>query len=196
MGLSQRRRRLAHLQSGGTDIASIFVGGVPTLPVRVGYIQAPALGVRVESWDEEGDPTLGRGELVVTAPMPSMPLFFWGDDDGSRYRASYFETFPGVWRHGDFIEFGHRGILIHGRSDSTLNRNGIRLGSADIYAAVEALPEVAEAMVVGAEMGTDYYMPLFVKLADGVDEAEARERRSSTRSGRISRRAICPTTSS
>ena len=161
-------------QSGGTDIASIFVGGVPTLPVRVGYIQAPALGVRVESWNEQGDPTLGRGELVVTDPIPSMPLFFWGDPDGARYHASYFETFPGVWRHGDFIELGHRGILIHGRSDSTLNRNGIRLGSADIYAAVEALPEVAEAMVVGAEMGTDYYMPLFVKLADGADAADAR----------------------
>ena len=161
-------------QSGGTDIASIFVGGVPTLPVRVGYIQAPALGVRVESWNDEGDPTLGRGELVVTDAIPSMPLFFRGDSDGTRYQSSYFETFPGVWRHGDFIELGDRGILIHGRSDSTLNRNGIRLGSADIYAAVEALPEVAEAMVVGAEMGTDYYMPLFVKLADGVDAADAR----------------------
>lgn len=161
-------------QSGGTDIASIFVGGVPTLPVRVGYIQGPALGVRVESWSEDGDPTLDRGELVITDSIPSMPLSFWGDEDGARYRASYFETFPGVWRHGDFIEFGQRGILIHGRSDSTLNRNGIRLGSADIYAAVEALPEVAEAIVVGAELGTDYYMPLFVKLADGVDEADAR----------------------
>ena len=161
-------------QSGGTDIASIFVGGVPTLPVRVGYIQGPALGVRVESWSEDGDPTLDRGELVVTDSIPSMPLWFWGDEDGARYRASYFEAFPGVWRHGDFIEFGQRGILIHGRSDSTLNRNGIRLGSADIYAAVEALPEVAEAMVVGAELGTDYYMPLFVKLADGVDAAQAR----------------------
>jgi acetoacetyl-CoA synthase len=161
-------------QSGGTDIASIFVGGVPTLPVRVGYIQAPALGVRVESWDDNGDPTLGRGELVVTNPMPSMPLEFWDDADRSRYRASYFETFPGVWRHGDYIEFSREGIVIHGRSDSTLNRNGIRLGSADIYSAVEALPEVAEAMVVGAELGTDYYMPLFVTLAEGVDPARAR----------------------
>lgn len=156
-------------QSGGTDIASIFVGGVPTLPVRAGYIQAPALGVRVESWDESGDPTTGRGELVVTAAIPSMPLHFWGDDDGSRYRASYFEMFPGVWRHGDFIEFGRRGVLIHGRSDSTLNRNGIRLGSADIYAAVEVLPEIAEAMVVGVELGTEYYMPLFVALSAGAD---------------------------
>ncbi|HJX79372.1 acetoacetate--CoA ligase [Glutamicibacter sp.] len=152
--------------SGGTDIASIFVGGSPTLPVHVGYIQAPALGVRVESWDEAGNPTRGKGELVVTASMPSMPLSFWGDD-GSRYHESYFGMYPGMWRHGDFIEFTKRGILIHGRSDSTLNRNGLRLGSADIYAVVEALPEVAEALVVGAELGTDYYMPLFVQLAEG-----------------------------
>ena len=152
--------------SGGTDIASIFVGGSPTLPVHVGYIQAPALGVRVESWDEAGNPTRGKGELVVTKAMPSMPLSFWGDD-GSRYHESYFAMYPGVWRHGDYIEFTHRGILIHGRSDSTLNRNGLRLGSADIYTVVESLPEVAEALVVGAELGTDYYMPLFVHLADG-----------------------------
>jgi acetoacetyl-CoA synthetase len=144
-------------QSGGTDIASIFVGGVPTLPVHVGYIQAPALG-----------------ELVVTAPIPSMPLFFWGDEGGERYRASYFDVFPGVWRHGDFVEFDKRGILIHGRSDSTLNRNGIRLGSADIYAAVEALPEVAESMVVGVELGEDYYMPLFVTVSAGTEETDAR----------------------
>ncbi|WP_230010270.1 acetoacetate--CoA ligase, partial [Microbacterium sp. Bi128] len=142
--------------SGGTDIASIFVGGSPTLPVHVGYIQAPALGVRVESWDEAGNPTRGKGELVVTKAMPSMPLSFWGDD-GSRYHESYFAMYPGVWRHGDYIEFTHRGILIHGRSDSTLNRNGLRLGSADIYTVVESLPEVAEALVVGAELGTDYY---------------------------------------
>lgn len=160
--------------SGGTDIAGCFVGGAITEPVRVGYIQAPALGVRVESWDEHGDPTTGKGELVVTAPMPSMPLWFWGDDDGDRYRASYFDTYPGVWRHGDFIEFSDKGILILGRSDSTLNRNGIRLGSADLYATLEPLPEIAEAMVVGAEIGVDgYYMPLFVQLADGVTESEA-----------------------
>ncbi|WP_205754470.1 acetoacetate--CoA ligase [Arthrobacter sp. CAU 1506] len=158
--------------SGGTDIASVFVGGSPTLPVRVGYIQVPALGVRVEAWDDGGSPTTGKGELVVTQPMPSMPLQFWGDD-GSRYHDSYFSTYPGVWRHGDYIEFSWRGILIHGRSDSTLNRNGLRLGSADIYAAVETLPEVAEALVIGAELGTEYYMPLFVKLSDGADPAAA-----------------------
>lgn len=162
--------------SGGTDIASVFVGGTPTVPVRVGHIQAPALGVRVESWDEQGKPTKGKGELVITRPMPSMPLYFWNDLDGSRYHASYFDMFPGVWRHGDFIEFSAAGILIHGRSDSTLNRNGLRLGSADIYAAVEALPDVLEALVVGAELGAEgYYMPLFVKLAEGADPDAAKD---------------------
>lgn len=159
--------------SGGTDIAGCFVGGAVTEPVRVGYIQAPALGVKVEAWDDSGRPTRGTGELVVTRPMPSMPLWFWGDD-GTRYRSSYFDTFPGVWRHGDLIQISDRGILILGRSDSTLNRNGIRLGSADIYAVVEALPEIAEAMVVGAEIGVDgYYMPLFIRLAEGATEQEA-----------------------
>ncbi|RRJ85733.1 acetoacetate--CoA ligase [Gulosibacter macacae] len=160
--------------SGGTDIIGCFVGGAPTEPVRVGYIQAPALGVSVESWDEHGEPTKGKGELVVTKPMPSMPLRFWGDDDGARYRSSYFDTYPGVWRHGDFIEISERGILILGRSDSTLNRQGIRLGSADLYATVEAVPVVAEALVVGAEIGAEgYFMPLFVHLAEGTDESTA-----------------------
>ncbi|MBT2486522.1 MULTISPECIES: acetoacetate--CoA ligase [unclassified Microbacterium] len=161
--------------SGGTDIAGCFVGGASTEPVRVGYIQAPALGVCIESWDESGHVTAGKGELVVTQPIPSMPLYFWGDDHRDRYRASYFDTYPGVWRHGDFIEISDRGIRILGRSDSTLNRNGIRLGPADIYAVVEALPEVGEAMVIGAEIGDDqYFMPLFVRIADGVDESEAK----------------------
>ncbi|HWI31805.1 MAG TPA: acetoacetate--CoA ligase [Microbacterium sp.] len=162
--------------SGGTDIASIFVGGVPTIPVRVGFIQAPALAVSVEAWDDAGRPTTGKGELVVTSPMPSMPIRFWGDADGSRYRASYFDVYPGVWRHGDFIEISPSGIRIHGRSDSTLNRSGLRLGSADIYAVVESLDQIAEALIVGAEIGADeYYMPLFVKLSDGADPDEARE---------------------
>ncbi len=161
--------------SGGTDIIGCFVGGAVTEPVRVGYIQAPALGVSVESWDSAGARTEGKGELVVTEPMPSMPLSLWGDEGGSRYRGSYFDTYPGIWRHGDFIEMSERGIRILGRSDSTLNRNGIRLGSADIYAVVESLPEVLEAMVVGAEVGDeDYYMPLFVHLSDGVSEDAAR----------------------
>jgi acetoacetyl-CoA synthetase len=161
--------------SGGTDIAGCFVGGTPTEPVRVGYIQAPALGVKVEAWDETGQPTAGKGELVVTKPMPSMPLRFWGDTDGTRYHSSYFETFPGVWRHGDFIEISDKGIMILGRSDSTLNRNGVRLGSADIYSVVEALPQIDESMVIGAEIGTEgYYMPLFVKLSEGTDEETAK----------------------
>jgi acetoacetyl-CoA synthetase len=159
--------------SGGTDIAGCFVGGAPTEPVRVGYIQVPALGAKVESWDEAGKPAKGKGELVVTEPMPSMPLQFWGDDDGARYRASYFEMYPGVWRHGDFIEFSERGIRILGRSDSTLNRSGIRLGSADIYAIVDSLPQVSESLVIGVEMGHEgYYLPLFVKLAESVSEDE------------------------
>ncbi|WP_218161798.1 acetoacetate--CoA ligase [Microbacterium sp. AR7-10] len=162
--------------SGGTDIVGCFVGGAPTEPVRVGYIQAPALGVKVESWDAEGRPATGTGELVVTESIPSMPLRLWGDDDGARYRASYFDHYPGVWRHGDFIEFSERGIRILGRSDSTLNRNGIRLGSADIYAVVEALPEVAEAMVIGAEIGDEgYYMPLFLTLRAGADEQAVKD---------------------
>ena len=161
--------------SGGTDIVSVFVGGTSTLPVHAGFIQAPALGVRVESWDQEGNPAQGKGELVVTHPIPSMPLYFWGDETGERYHDSYFSTYPGVWRHGDIIEFTPSGILIHGRSDSTLNRNGLRLGSADIYTVVEALPEVTEAMIIGAEIGAEgYYMPLFIQVAAGVDEEDAR----------------------
>lgn len=161
--------------SGGTDVASIFVGGVPTEPVRVGRIQVPALGVAVSSWDDSGTPTSGRGELVVTGAMPSMPLRFWADADGSRYHASYFTMYPGVWRHGDHIQMDESGVRILGRSDATLNRNGLRLGPADIYAAVERLPEVIEAMVVGIEIGTDYYMPLFLQLVPGADEAAARD---------------------
>ncbi|MGW1620187.1 acetoacetate--CoA ligase [Streptomyces sp. NPDC002172] len=158
--------------SGGTDVCSIFVGGAPTLPVRVGRIQAPALGVRVEAWDEDGKPVVGeRGELVITQPMPSMPVCFWNDPDGRRYRESYFSVYAGAWRHGDFIEFEPDGSsVIHGRSDSTLNRQGVRMGPADIYRVVEALPEVREALVVGAELGEDaYYMPLFVALQEDAD---------------------------
>ena len=133
----------------------------------------PALGVAAESWDAAGRQVVDEvGELVITVPMPSMPLRFWNDPDGSRFRASYFETYPGVWRHGDLVEFAPDGSsVIVGRSDSTLNRNGIRLGPADLYRVVEALPEVKEAMVVGVEEPEGYYMPLFVQLADGVTAA-------------------------
>ena len=156
--------------SGGTDVVSAFIGGVRTVPVWPGELSAPYLGVALDAWDESGKPVRGEvGELVITKPMPSMPVSFWRDDDGSRYRSAYFEMFPGVWRHGDWITMtGHGSIIVHGRSDSTLNRHGIRMGSADIYQSVERLPEIAEALVIGAEQPDGgYWMPLFVVLADG-----------------------------
>jgi acetoacetyl-CoA synthetase len=156
--------------SGGTDVATAFLGACPTLPVREGELQGPALGVRAEAWDERGRPVVGdEGELVVTRPMPSMPLFFWGDADGARYRDSYFDAWPGVWRHGDRVRFAERGgAVILGRSDSTLNRGGVRIGTAEIYRAVERVPGVADSLVVGVEQpGGGYWMPLFVVPRDG-----------------------------
>ena len=156
--------------SGGTDLCTAFVGGVPTLPVYRGELQARALGAKVEAWSADGKPVVGDvGELVITEPMPSMPLYLWGDEDGSRYRASYFETFPGVWRHGDWIEITERGTaIITGRSDATINRGGIRMGTAEIYRAVLSVPEVVDALVVDLPReGTQGYMPLFVVLEPG-----------------------------
>jgi acetoacetyl-CoA synthetase len=156
--------------SGGTDVCSCFAGAVPTLPVHTGELQAPCLGTDLQSWDPAGNPLTDEvGELVVTNPMPSMPIRFWNDPDGSRYRASYFETYPGVWRHGDWITVTSRGsVVIHGRSDSTLNRQGVRMGSADIYEVVERLPEIKESLVIGVEQPDGgYWMPLFVHLAPG-----------------------------
>ena len=156
--------------SGGTDLCSCFVGGVPTLPVYLGEIQAPSLGAAVESWDVDGKPLTGEvGELVCTRPIPSMPLYFWNDPDGARLHASYFDTYPGVWRHGDWITVTSRGtVVIHGRSDSTLNRQGVRMGSADIYEVVERLPQIRESLVIGLEQPDGgYWMPLFVVLAEG-----------------------------
>jgi acetoacetyl-CoA synthetase len=156
--------------SGGTDVCSCFAGGVPTLPVHTGELQAPCLGTDLQAWDADGHPLAGEvGELVVTAPMPSMPLRFWNDPDGTRYRDSYFGTYPGVWRHGDWITLTrHGGVIIHGRSDSTLNRQGVRMGSADIYEVVERLPEIRESLVIGVEEPDGgYWMPLFVALAPG-----------------------------
>jgi acetoacetyl-CoA synthetase len=158
--------------SGGTDVVSAFIGGVRTVPVWPGELSAPYLGVALDAWDESGKPVRGEvGELVITKPMPSMPVAFWNDTDGSRYRSAYFEMFPGVWRHGDWITItDHGSIVVHGRSDSTLNRHGIRMGSADIYQAVERLPEIAEALVIGAEQPDGgYWMPLFVVLADDAE---------------------------
>jgi acetoacetyl-CoA synthetase len=156
--------------SGGTDVCTAFVGGVPTLPVWLGELQGRSLGAAVESWDEDGNALVGEmGELVITKPMPSMPLFFWGDEDGSRLEESYFSMFPGIWRHGDWIEITERGTaIIYGRSDSTINRGGIRMGTSEIYSAVLALDEVVDALVVDVpRQGSDSWMPLFVVLRDG-----------------------------
>jgi len=158
--------------SGGTDLCTAFVGGVVSLPVYRGEIQARALGAAVEAWNEEGESVVGEvGELVVTEPMPSMPIYFWGDEDGSRYRESYFEMFPGTWRHGDWLELTARGTaIIYGRSDSTINRGGIRMGTAEIYRAVLGIEEIIDALVVDVPRpGTDGWMPLFVVMRDGAE---------------------------
>ena len=156
--------------SGGTDLCTAFVGGTPLLPVYRGELQARALGAAVEAWDEGGNSAIDEvGELVVTEPMPSMPVFFWGDEDGSRYRAAYFEMFPGVWRHGDWIEITSRGTaVIYGRSDSTINRSGIRMGTSEIYRAVLGVDAIVDALVVDIPRpGTEGWMPLFVVLREG-----------------------------
>jgi acetoacetyl-CoA synthetase len=156
--------------SGGTDLCTAFVGGVPTLPVYRGELQARALGAAVESWDPEGHPQTNEvGELVITEPMPSMPLYLWNDPDGSRYRESYFEMFPGIWRHGDWIEMTDRGTaVIYGRSDSTINRGGIRIGTAEIYRTVLESDDIVDALVVDLpKEGTDGVIELFVVLRDG-----------------------------
>jgi acetoacetyl-CoA synthetase len=158
--------------SGGTDLCTAFVGGVALLPVYRGELQARALGAAVEAWDEAGNSVIDEvGELVVTEPMPSMPVFFWGDKDGSRYRASYFEHYPGVWRHGDWIEITSRGTaVIYGRSDSTINRSGVRMGTSEIYRAVLDLEEIVDALVVDLPRpGTEGWMPLFVVLREGAN---------------------------
>jgi acetoacetyl-CoA synthetase len=158
--------------SGGTDVAAGFIGSSPLLPVTAGELQRPLLAVAAASWDEQGRPVVGElGELVVTEPMPSMPLYFWNDPDDVRYREAYFEPWPGVWRHGDWLEITERGTcVITGRSDSTLNRGGVRMGTADIYAAVESIPEVLDCVVLGVEQPDGgYWMPLFVQLAPGAE---------------------------
>jgi acetoacetyl-CoA synthetase len=169
--------------SGGTDVCSAFVGGVPTLPVYEGELQARSLGAKIEAFDEQGQSVVDEvGELVITEPLPSMPLYLWGDDDGSRYRESYFDMYPGVWRHGDWIEITSRGTaIIYGRSDSTINRGGVRMGTSEIYRAVLALPEVLDALVVDLPRAeTEGWMPLFVVLRDGLtldDELAAEVKR-------------------
>src|SRR5215207_9907650 len=165
--------------SGGTDVCTAFVGGVPTLPVYRGELQGASLGCKVESWDPDGRPLTGAvGELVIAEPMPSMPVELWGDPDRSRYRDSYFDMFPGIWRHSDWIELTDRGTaIISGRSDATINRGGIRMGTAEIYRAVLALPEILDAVVVDV----DGWMPLFVVLADGAELDDALTKRIAAR---------------
>ena len=156
--------------SGGTDVCTAFVGGVPTLPVYEGELQARSLGCKVEAWDEDGRPLVGEvGELVVSEPMPSMPVGFWGDTSGERYREAYFEMYPGTWRHGDWIEITERGTaIIYGRSDSTINRGGVRMGTSEIYSAVLAIDEVVDALVIDVPRpDAENWMPLFVVVRDG-----------------------------
>ena len=156
--------------SGGTDVCTAFVGGVPTLPVYRGELQARALGCAVEAWSESGQSLVDEvGELVITKPMPSMPVSFWGDPDGERYREAYFDMYPGVWRHGDWIEITSRGTaIIYGRSDSTINRGGVRMGTSEIYRAVLAQPDVVDALAVDLpKPDTDGWLSLFVVLRDG-----------------------------
>jgi acetoacetyl-CoA synthetase len=174
--------------SGGTDVCSSFVCGSPVLPVQLGEIPGRALGVKAEAWDASGRPVIDEvGELVITEPMPSMPIGFWNDPDGRRYRDSYFSTFPNVWRHGDWVRISSDGtIAIEGRSDSTLNRAGVRMGSAEIYAAVESVPAVADSLVIGIELPEGaYYMPLFVVPGAGrqVDDALRAEITQAIRNG-------------
>ena len=161
--------------SGGTDFAGAFVLGHPGLPVRSGEMQVRALGNAVQAFDPDGAPLIGAvGELVCTRPLPSMPLYFWGDTDGRRLHDAYFDTYPGIWRHGDWIEISeHGGAVIYGRSDATINRKGLRMGSSEIYSAVEALDQIVDSLVVDLEyLGRESFMPLFVVLRDGtLDDA-------------------------
>ncbi len=156
--------------SGGTDLCTPFVGGIPTQPIYAGEIQGASLGAKVQAFNEEGKPVLNEvGELVITEPMPSMPLYFWNDPDMARYQSSYFEMFPGIWRHGDWISFNERGgCVIYGRSDSTINRMGIRMGTSEIYRVVESFAEITDSLIIDLELlGRESYLPLFVVLQPG-----------------------------
>ena len=157
--------------SGGTDFAGAFIGGNRELPQVPGEMQCRLLGCAVEAWNEQGEAVIGEvGELVCSQPIPSMPLYFWGDAGHQRYLSSYFDMYPGVWRHGDWLKVGpNGGCIIYGRSDATINRHGLRMGTSELYSAVEALPEVLDSMVVDLEyLGRDSYMPLFVVLREGL----------------------------
>jgi acetoacetyl-CoA synthetase len=161
--------------SGGTDIMGCFVLGDPTSPVWKGEIQAPGLGMAVDVWSEDGKPVrMQKGELVCTRPFVSMPIGFWNDPGGNKYRAAYFERFSNIWCHGDFAEWtAHGGMIIHGRSDATLNPGGVRIGTAEIYAQVEQIPEVLEAIAIGQDWDNDVRVLLFVRLKEGFELDEA-----------------------
>jgi acetoacetyl-CoA synthetase len=166
--------------SGGTDLGTAFLGGARTKPIFAGEMQCVCLGTKVAAFDESGQAVIDEvGELVITEPFPTMPLYFWNDPENKRYRASYYDMYPGIWRHGDWIKITERGgCIIYGRSDSTINRHGVRMGTGEIYAAVEALPEIADSLVIDLEMlGCDSYLPMFIVLREGAELDDAlRER--------------------
>lgn len=156
--------------SGGTDLCTAFVGGTSLLPVHAGELQAPALGAAVKAFNDQGEPVIEEiGELVITEPMPSMPIYFWNDHNNERYVSSYFDVYPGIWRHGDFIKVTSKGsCIIYGRSDATINRGGIRMGTSEIYNALESIPEVSDSLVVDIPITSEKsYMPLFAVLKEG-----------------------------
>ena len=158
--------------SGGTDVCTAFVGGVLEKPVRVGEIQARGLGCSLFAYDDHHKEVIDEvGEMVITKPMPSMPVYFWNDPGKKKYRSSYFEDIPGVWRHGDWVKItSNGGVIILGRSDATLNRHGIRIGTAEIYRVLNEIPEIMDSLIVNLELdGGHHYMPLFVKLKEGVE---------------------------
>jgi len=165
--------------SGGTELCTAFVGGVPLKPVRAGELQARSLGAKVEAYDEEGNPLIDEvGELVITEPMPSMPLYLWNDPEGERYREEYLDEYPGVWTHGDWIKIKPEGsAAIYGRSDAVINRGGVRMGTAEIYRAVDNVEEVQDSLVVDIEQDGEDHMPLFVVLKEGVELDEDLEGR-------------------
>ena len=173
--------------SGGTDIVSCFVLGNPLQSVYEGEIQGPGLGMAVEVWDENAKPVVGKkGELVCVKPFPCMPIGFWNDPDNARYKAAYFEDYPGIWRHGDWAEITeHGGVIIHGRSDATLNPGGVRIGTAEIYNQVEQIPAILDSVCVGQDWQDDVRVILFVVLREGamLDEALIKEIKTKIRTG-------------
>jgi acetoacetyl-CoA synthetase len=170
--------------SGGTDINGCFAAGSPTLPVHAGELQCPALGMKIKAYDEKGTAVIGRqGELVCEAPAPSMPLYFWNDPDGSKYRSAYFDVFPGIWRHGDYVLFhaDTGGLTFYGRSDAVLKPSGVRIGTAEIYAQLETITEVTDSLAVGQDLHEEQRVVLFVKMAPGqalTDELRDRIRKT------------------